>query len=86
MSRFYVGQKCRVSYVRNMEFNCRSGQECVIARFIPPESNGTDCFVRFMDGFEVAGGTCQLEPITDSYNVTTWDTCIWKPEHLQVPA
>lgn len=28
----------------------------------------------------------QLEPITDSYDVTSWDTCVWKPEHLRVGA
>jgi hypothetical protein len=26
----------------------------------------------------------QLEPATDSYDVTTWDSCVWRPEHLRV--
>lgn len=25
-----------------------------------------------------------LEPATDSYDVTTWDSCVWQPEHLRV--
>lgn len=24
------------------------------------------------------------EPATDSYDVVSWDACVWKPEHLRV--
>lgn len=89
MSRFYVGQRVRIVGAHVSKFLI--GQE---ARVLALNTGGwseqtgdyigikTDA-INIKDRYFVALPG-QLEPITDSYDVTSWDTCVWKPEHLRV--
>lgn len=88
MAKFYVGQRVRLVRPGNP---VNMGHTGVIRRFFPEKFSVTyvvDCEIawdRPMDErFSNYTHTSRLEPATDSYDVTTWDSCIWKPEHLRV--
>jgi hypothetical protein len=90
MSRFFIGQRVRVVGCDPDDTEAMKvvGRETVI--------NELDCFNEAGDpgyiGVTIDGNEdwCflphQLEPLTDSYDVTSWDSCVWKPEHLRVGA
>lgn len=45
-----------------------------------------DTSIRLENGIIGMAPSVCLEPATDSYDLASWDTCIWKPEHLRVKA
>lgn len=81
MSKWRVGQSLRIRWVYQAK-NCQDiGKTGVVDRPVYSE--------KFGHGVELSGFTGwymddQLEPATDSYDVTTWDSCVWRPEHLRV--
>ena len=94
MSRFYVGQRVRV--VRypdrgNTRGIAKIGDECVVAG-TPNEPNegfnpnlDRDLSVKHpcCDGPMMAPSYC-FEPITPSgHKITSWDECLWMPEHIR---
>lgn len=93
MSRFYVGQRVALARPEDPK---NKGLTGTIARFaeFPVGTMMRDglahmhcnCVVNY-DGRGMHGEhTRRLEPLTDSYDVTSWDACVWKPEHLRVGA
>lgn len=99
MARFFPGQRVRIKWSINHpelagtegETVRRSSQIGFIDGSAP---DGTNWIVKTdlwhsefnTDGLMFCPSESQLEPATDSYDVTSWDTCIWKPEHLHTPA
>lgn len=96
MARFHKGQRVKLVrpfYPENMglegtflryEFN-RKGSLTVDGF----SKEDTDCIVLYDVDKNPNGSitnSSRLEPITDSYDLASWDTCIWKPEHLRVKA
>lgn len=91
MSRFYVGQMVRI--VSASLYPGMVGMECVIDAMnvacLGPDGReflGFGLSVRVPSGAKAVAKSHQIEPITDSYDVTSWDTCVWRPEHLRVEA
>lgn len=96
MSKFRVGQRVRLARYpqgRENKFHLKLGEEGTVAG-TPSCPNkgftlarGSDLSV-VMDSVGrpgMAPSYC-FEPATDSYDVTTWDTCVWNPGHLRVDA
>src|SRR5690242_8977518 len=101
MSRFYLGQRVRVARNSN-GLHGGQGNPIVVrdpigrvgtiagtesqpnAGFDP--HGAWDVSLRLDSGELGMAPSCCLEPATDSYDVTTWDACVWKPEHLRVEA
>lgn len=89
MSRFYVGQRVRI-------IGCHDGSKAAGLLGREAVVIGLDCVNSIGDpgyiGVSVNGDerwvflSHQIEPITDSYDVTSWDTCVWRPEHLRIVA
>jgi hypothetical protein len=99
MSRFYVGQRVRIKWSSDHpELNGTLGTIRCAAFVVPHASRGTYIgheVVTDLWGSSTppddpratfAPAVDQLEPLTDSYDVTSWDTCVWRPEHLRVGA
>lgn len=95
MSRFYVGQRVRL--VRCVYDRRNVGREALVkSNYFRPKGTITSLGPLLYDthyivtcsgnGEEFIVAEWQLEPITDSYDVTSWDTCVWKPEHLRSTA
>jgi hypothetical protein len=96
MSRFYVGQRVRL--VRSARG--REGKVGRILSFHLEEpatnpgwysnvsvawDDGTICGAP-SEGYRRCCHTDNLESITDTYDKTSWDECVWKPEHLRTEA
>ena len=86
MSRFYVGQRVRIKYNKFPVGAVCVGKEATVTSVMPD-----------LYGIDVDKTPCpnplgwladpdQLEPLTDSYDKTTWDQCVWMPEHLRSTA
>lgn len=91
MSRFYVGQRVRAVGMWDGPGPSPTGMEGVITdkgQRLLSLSTGRlyDWLVRLSDGTDILADSHELEPITDSYDKTTWDQCVWMPEHLRVGA
>lgn len=92
MSRFYVGQRVRIVRCIRIENASFVGREAVVTevrRFAHWEGDGYGldiCPITQSGIFHNCWSEEQLEPATDCYDKTTWDTCVWQPEHLRVPA
>lgn len=93
MSRFYVGMRVALARCDNPR---NKGITGTIVSF-KENPAGTmlrdgicgfhcNCVVLWDSRGKRAEHTSRLEPLTDSYDVTSWDTCMWKPEHLRVGA
>lgn len=95
MSKFFVGQ--RVRKVRGL---C-TGLTGVVAEIDPGDPRGLgvradgpgvglnadDCERPFAAGEIIFGRPDEHEPILpEGTQPSTWDACIWKPEHLRVAA
>lgn len=88
MGRFYVGQRVRI--INCQRYMSYKGKEAVVIEYINVKK-GTICsngFPLLMDvsyiiecednrTFSVADW--HLEPITDSYDIVTWEECLWQP-------
>ena len=91
MSRFYVGQRVRIVSCddpEDLEAMSMIGREAVVDSLdVMNEEDVTGNVGVTIDGDdEWCFWPHELEPITDSYDKSTWDQCIWKPEHLRVGA
>lgn len=94
MARFFKDQRVRIVWAEYHPENVGKeakfseylhtpkGYKCLNGEISPVDC---DCII-ILHGKRVAGRSSQLEPITDSYDLASWDTCIWKPEHLRVKA
>lgn len=90
MTRFYVGQRVRIVGIEY--FGCLTsprGLEAIVT--------GIGSFFGELSGInythEVSTGSrkilvnsYEIEPATDSYDLSTWDKCVWQPEHLRANA
>lgn len=87
MSKFRVGQMVRIRYSKHRPDYI--GMETTITG-APEHCARYDG--DFWIGYPVAidpnffPRELYLEPATDSYDVVSWDACVWKPEHLRVGA
>ena len=92
MSKFRVGQRVRVKYAETPLGKTFIGKVGVVdAVEIRPwwkhTYHGLDIAPICYRGDGLFGWTeDQLESATDSYDVVSWDACVWKPEHLRVGA
>lgn len=88
MSRFYVGQRVRIAITIN--FHAMKGMEATITGMSiesddwQVDIDGVGQFAP--DGHLWSAYSWQLEPITDSYDVVSWNDCVWQPEHLRAAA
>lgn len=91
MARFYVGQRVRI--IKTFQYPELLNKECTII--------GLDEKATMLDGRKYIGIALdcksptgrpiaalpeQLEPITDCYDLSTWDQCVWRPEHMRTEA
>lgn len=91
MAKFFVGQRVKLVRATNPQNNGMTG---TIVRFEDTPlgtlaANGLttihcNCVVNYDADRMHFEHTDRLEPATDSYDVTTWDSCVWQPEHLRV--
>lgn len=92
MSKFRVGQRVRIVGTEyHGPGNGPCGQEATIEQgpgaFKGPWSGIVYTWiVMTVTGRRIWANSEELEPATDSYDVVSWDTCVWKPEHLRVGA
>lgn len=91
MARFYVGQKVRIVCPSSNIHMEETTVTSVNARGIENDVWFDGIEVDIPCGKSKYHSLCvfephELEPLTDSYDVASWDTCIWKPEHLRVKA
>lgn len=90
MKSFFVGQRVRIVSARSEHGRRVVGMEAIVSETGCKLKYSSRCDIAVMVsgrdeyGFE----SYELEPITDpGHEVTTWDKCEWKPEHLrEVPA
>jgi len=102
MTRFYVGQRVRIKWSYSWpELAGKQGIVTGFVDKISPIS-GLNCeYAVTPDGYEsnrlphknsktgfhrFCPNRDQLEPITDTYDKTSWDKCVWKPEQLRTEA
>lgn len=92
MTAFYVGQRVRVvGCCHPQRWGYCLGREAVVEDLECPTSSGPAIAVHILgvgsirdDGRRFAFLQSHLEPIIDhGHEVTTWDECVWKPEHLR---
>lgn len=98
MSRFYVGQRVRVARStrpygpvkgRSIVLDGMLGTEATVVGTVSSPNAGFrergafDTSIRLENGVIGMCPSACLEPITDSYDKSTWDQCVWKPEHLR---
>lgn len=100
MSKFRVGQRVRIKWSEcwpdlageegTITSNCveggrwtglavPDGTNVVVA----PDIWGTPIGP---DGSRFCPKTCQLEPATDSYDIVSWESCIWSPHRKEEAA
>lgn len=86
MTTFFVGQRVRIKYAMAVGASCVGKEATVLSRL---DLNGVlDIAV---DGVPPPWGVCwtaipdQLEPLTDSYTLVSWESMreLWMPEHLR---
>ena len=94
MSRFYVGQRVRIvkavyeenigreAVIKEFKFSPK-GHICTNGDLLPFDS---DVEITMDNGQHRSSHTSMLSPITDTYDKTSWDECMWKPEHLRTEA
>lgn len=102
MSRFYVGQRVRVVRSTKGLKGRLKGRPILVEAPIGKTGTIAGTVTQPNAGFNAKGdfdvslrldsgelGMCPsvcLEPATDSYDKTTWKTCVWQPEHMRVGA
>ena len=85
MAKFYVGQRVRVKYALTTQ-----GKVCIHKEAIVK----SELDMTGYHDLEVIGAPHpkagywlarpdQLEPATDSYDVVSWESCAWMPDHLR---
>lgn len=92
MSRFYVGQRVRIKFSRRWpELSGTEGTVSLLMYGCAERKPGTvpvapDAWGSIIcphgDAY-FSPKEENIEPATDSYDVTTWDSCVWRPEHLR---
>lgn len=89
MSRFYVGQRVRLvghwrgtgESVHGSEARIHAGPDCYLGR----TTGEIYSWLVLVDGHRiVCTNDRDMEPITDCYDKTTWDECIWRPSDINV--
>ena len=93
MAKFHVGQMVRVKFAETIEGNFYVGKKAVITEIdIDSAENdlyGLDICPLEKDMDEIWGwGDHQLEPITESYALVTWESMrdLWVPDHMREDA
>jgi len=87
MSRFYVGQRVRIKYnMKPWGAICVGKEATILALVDELYALDVDGVPRPSPQMPWLAAADQLEPITDSYDITTWDQCVWQPEHLRTTA
>jgi hypothetical protein len=92
MTTFYVGQRVRIKRAETIEGSFYVGKEAVVTEFYPHfdgDLYGLDICPMDSDMDSVWGWTPdQLEPLTDSYELVSWESMrdLWVPEQLRVAA
>jgi len=81
MSRFYIGQRLRIKWVHQPRHSHEVGQSGEIFEIVHQAIYGAGVRLKGFNGWYT---NTQVEPITDSYDKSTWDRCVRKPEHLRV--
>lgn len=84
MSRFYVGQRVRLVGKWRGVTSDPSGSEAEIVMgpgaYIGRTTKEIYTWVVVTtDGKPIVANSCDLEPITDSYDKVEWSECLWRP-------
>lgn len=84
-----VGQRVKKAALHKCKYSYHEipiGTEGVIVAVPSERFFMADCDVMYGDKV-VGGNWINLEPILpEGHKASTWEECVWKPEHLRVPA